>query len=166
MDKIGGFAVLSVKRMDVFFRAGGRRVSSKIELEDGNDEDEDYPDDDPDGEDLEEEMARGEISGRRIDDDEEEEYETATAAELSEAYAAGWKANAPASGHRQARGYKQQRLQGDWRGDPECPDVPLHPRHQGSAASQPEASNTHIAFRTPTPRPLLAVFVVRESQGG
>ena len=48
------------------------------------------------------------------DDDDDEEYETATAA--SEAYAAGWKAKAKASGYRQARGYKQQPTQRRQRG--------------------------------------------------
>ena len=49
-------------------------------------------------------------------DDDDEEYETATAAELSEAYAAGWKAKAQTPGYRQARGYKQQPTQRRQRG--------------------------------------------------
>ena len=104
------------------------------------------------------------------EDDEDEEIDTATATELSEAYAAGWRAKAQAAGHKQGRGYRQPRVRGSdrrdtdarkrkstcssclqpghWRGDPECPkvqsgEVPLHPKHR-QAAGRSEVSEALV----------------------
>ena len=84
------------------------------------------------------------------DDDEEEDVPSATTLDISEAYAAGWRAKAQASGNKQSRGYRSKGSgkarvrgpdrrqvddrkkrsvcsscgnQGHWRGDPECPKV-------------------------------------------
>jgi hypothetical protein len=84
------------------------------------------------------------------DDDDEEDVPSATTQDISEAYAAGWRAKAQASGNKQSRGYRSKGSgkarvrgpdrrqvddrkkrsvcsscgnQGHWRGDPECPKV-------------------------------------------
>ena len=161
------------------------RYKKVYHAEDGDYYEDDDMQGDTDEEDLEQEAAQGYFDRRQEDheawygdeaydeedeydendyrwarddeeyEDEEEEIEVATAAELSEAYAAGWKAKAQAASLRQGRGYRSCPVDkrrpddckkkskcsscqqpGHWRGDPECPKVvsgedKLHPRHKG-----------------------------------
>ena len=117
------------------YQAKGYRGRRVYHAEDEQEYEDEGPED-PDDEDLEQEVAQGRFDEQQYDDeedwsrndawyehqyrddedwhwdyeeedeDEDDEYETATAQELSEAYAAGWRAKSQAAAHKQSRGYK------------------------------------------------------------